>query len=842
MNSNFTDRVRKVLSLAREEATRLRHDYVGTEHILLGLIREGEGVAAAILTNLNVELQALKERIESRVDRGKSQMTAEEVPYTTRAKKVLEFSVAEARNLKHSYVGTEHLLLGLLREEKGLAAQVLGEMGVSIEMARQETIKLLGGELGQSSSSPEGAAPAKGEKKSKTPALDHFCRDLTELAQQGELDPTIGRMKEIERVIEVLSRRKKNNPVLIGEPGVGKTAIVEGLAQRIADGEIVASLRNHRVLSLDMAAVIAGTKYRGQFEERLKAVINEIKAAKNVILFIDELHTLVGAGAAEGAIDASNMLKPALARGELQCVGASTLNEYRKYIEKDGALERRFQPVVVDSPTVDETIEIMKGLRSRYEEHHRVNIPDPALDAAAKLSERYITDRFLPDKAIDVMDEAAARVHLSTQAPPPDLLKLEEEVQKIVEEKDLAIKAQNYEVAAKLRDRERELKSAIKQRRQEWERGAHENTPDVSEEDVAFIVARWTGVPVVRIKERESVRLLKMEEELHESIVGQNEAIQAISKAIRRNRAGLKDPGRPIGSFIFAGPTGVGKTELARALARFLFADPNALIRVDMSEYMEKFTVSRLIGAPPGYVGYEDSGYLTKEVRRKPYSVVLLDEIEKAHPDVFNILLQVLDEGHLTDNYGRKIDFKNTLVIMTSNVGARRITGKSGMGFQKPDTKTRVESIRVRVMEEIEKTFNPEFLNRLDEVIVFHPLDREQIKQIVDILARDILKRLEERELKLVLTDEAKGFLVDKGFNEKFGARPLKRAIQRYLEDPLSEVILEGGFDRGSTITIGVVGDGLHFTSSGPEKDKVGETIGAGGSAAADPDDSVTPA
>jgi ATP-dependent Clp protease ATP-binding subunit ClpC len=823
MNSNFTDRVRKVLSLAREEATRLRHDYVGTEHILLGLIREGEGVAAAILTNLNVELQSLKERIESRVDRGKSQMTAEEVPYTTRAKKVLEFSVAEARNLKHSYVGTEHLLLGLLREEKGLAAQVLGEMGVSIEMARQETIKLLGGELGQSSSSPEGPAPSKGEKKSKTPALDHFCRDLTELGQQGELDPTIGRAKEIERVIEVLSRRKKNNPVLIGEPGVGKTAIVEGLAQRIADGEIVASLRNHRVLSLDMAAVIAGTKYRGQFEERLKAVINEIKAAKNVILFIDELHTLVGAGAAEGAIDASNMLKPALARGELQCVGASTLNEYRKYIEKDGALERRFQPVVVDSPSVNETIEIMKGLRSRYEEHHHVSIPDPSLESAAKLSDRYITDRFLPDKAIDVMDEAAARVHLATQAPPSDLLKLEEEVQKIVEEKDFAIKAQNYEVAAKLRDKERELKSAIKQRRQEWERGAHEHVPDVSEEDVAFIVARWTGVPVVRIKERESVRLLKMEDELHQSIVGQDEAIRAISKAIRRNRAGLKDPGRPIGSFVFAGPTGVGKTELARALARFLFADPNALIRVDMSEYMEKFTVSRLIGAPPGYVGYEDSGYLTKEVRRKPYSVVLLDEIEKAHPDVFNILLQVLDEGHLTDNYGRKIDFKNTLVIMTSNVGARRITGKSGMGFQKPDTKTRVESIRTRVMEEIEKTFNPEFLNRLDEVIVFHPLDREQIKQIVDILARDIVKRLEERDLMLTLMDEAKGFLADKGFNEKFGARPLKRAIQRYLEDPLSEAILEGNFERGSVITVSVAGDGLRFQAAAPEKEQAAE-------------------
>jgi ATP-dependent Clp protease ATP-binding subunit ClpC len=824
MNSNFTDRVRKVLSLAREEATRLRHDYVGTEHILLGLIREGEGVAAAILTNLNVELQALKERIESRVDRGKSQMTAEEVPYTTRAKKVLEFSVAEARNLKHSYVGTEHLLLGLLREEKGLAAQVLGEMGVSIEMARQETIKLLGGELG-SSSAPEGASPTKGEKKSKTPALDHFCRDLTELAQQGELDPTIGRLKEIERVIEVLSRRKKNNPVLIGEPGVGKTAIVEGLAQRISDGEIVASLRNHRVLSLDMAAVIAGTKYRGQFEERLKAVINEIKAAKNVILFIDELHTLVGAGAAEGAIDASNMLKPALARGELQCVGASTLNEYRKYIEKDGALERRFQPVVVDSPTVEETIEIMKGLRSRYEEHHHVAISDPALEAAAKLSERYITDRFLPDKAIDVMDEACARVHLTTQAPPPELLKLEEEVGKIVEEKDLAIKAQNYEVAAKLRDKERELKSVIKQRRQEWEKGTHEHVPQLTEEDVAFIVARWTGVPVIRIKERESARLMKMEEELHDTIVGQNEAIAALAKAIRRNRAGLKDPGRPIGSFIFAGPTGVGKTELARAMARFLFADANALIRVDMSEYMEKFTVSRLIGAPPGYVGYEDSGYLTKEVRRRPYSVVLLDEIEKAHPDVFNILLQVLDEGHLTDNYGRKIDFKNTVVIMTSNVGARRITGKSGMGFQKPDSKTKMEGIKSRVQEEIEKTFNPEFLNRLDEVIVFHPLDREQIKQIVDILARDIVKRLEDRELTIVLTDEAKGFLADKGFNEKFGARPLKRAMQRYLEDPLSESILEGNFERGSIINIEVAGEGLRFQAKSPEAQTVGENV-----------------
>ncbi|MGH7570923.1 MAG: ATP-dependent Clp protease ATP-binding subunit [Gemmatimonadota bacterium] len=829
MNSNFTDRVRKVLSMAREEATRLHHDYVGTEHILLGLIREGEGVAAAILTNLNVDLDELRERIEERVDLGKSDMTADEVPYTTRAKKVLEFSVAEARSLKHSYVGTEHLLLGLLREEKGIAAQVLEDVGVSIEMARNETIRLLGGEL--SSMESGGQTSRSSEKKSKTPALDHFCRDLTELARDGELDPTIGREKEIERVIEVLSRRKKNNPVLIGEPGVGKTAIVEGLAQRITSGEIVHSLRDHRVLSLDMAAVIAGTKYRGQFEERLKAVINEIKQAKNIILFIDELHTLVGAGAAEGAIDASNMLKPALARGELQCVGASTLNEYRKYIEKDGALERRFQPVVVDPPTIEETVEILKGLRSRYAEHHSVDIPDVALEAAARLSERYITDRFLPDKAIDVIDEACARVHLATQVPPPELLALEEEVQEIVTKKDQAIKGQDYETAAKLRDTERELKSTIKRKKLEWERGNHSDRPQLSTEDVAFIVSRWTGVPVIRLREEETERLLRMEEELHKHIVGQNDAIHAISKAIRRTRAGLKDPRRPIGSFIFSGPTGVGKTELARALARFLFADPNALIRIDMSEYMEKFTVSRLLGAPPGYVGYEDSGYLTKEVRRKPYSVVLLDEIEKAHPDVFNILLQILDEGHITDNYGRKIDFKNTVVIMTSNVGARRITGGSSLGFQKPSSGARIERIEEAVRDEIDKTFNPEFLNRLDETIVFHPLTEEHITQIVDILFREILGRLDERDLTLELSDEARRFLAQKGFDEKFGARPLKRAMQRYLEDPFSEAMLQGRFAPGDEVVVEVTddGEGLRFSVRGGaprEEESVTEEVG----------------
>ncbi len=808
---NFTDRVRKVLQMAREEAARLHHEYVGTEHILLGLIREGEGVAAAVLTNLNVDLEEIQQKIEETVKKGKAAAAAgPDLPYTSRAKKVLELAMSEARELNHSYVGTEHLLLGLLREEKGIAAQVLTDAGVNLEQARAETLRLLGSEMPSAApaAGPGTQAPTpKSEKKSKTPALDHFCRDLTQLAGDGALDPTIGRQKEIERVMEILSRRKKNNPVLIGEPGVGKTAIVEGLAQLIASGNCPDALKDHRVLSLDMAAVIAGTKYRGQFEERLKAVINEIAQNRNIILFIDELHTLVGAGAAEGAVDASNMLKPALARGELQCVGASTLNEYRKYIEKDGALERRFQTVIVDPPTVDATIEILKGLRKRYEEHHRVVIPDETLDAAAKLSERYITDRFLPDKAIDVIDEAGARARLATQVPPPEVAELKDKLEQISRDKENAVRDQNFERAAALRDSERELQSEIRRKQDEWERERQTRRPVIGEEQVAFIVSRWTGIPVTRLQEAETARLLRMEEELHQSVVGQDEAITVISRAIRRSRAGLKDPKRPIGSFVFSGPTGVGKTELARALAKFLFADATALIRVDMSEYMEKFSVSRLIGAPPGYVGYEDSGALTKAVRRKPYAVVLLDEIEKAHPDVFNILLQVLDEGHLTDNYGRMIDFKNTVVIMTSNVGARDMLKGKTLGFAQGDARGSFERMAEKVKEEIGKVFNPEFLNRLDDVIVFHPLSREHIAQIVGIILRDVQKRLGDEELTLRLTPAANDFLVDHGYDEHYGARPLKRAIQKYVEDPLSEKILVGEFARGDEVEVDVAPD-----------------------------------
>jgi ATP-dependent Clp protease ATP-binding subunit ClpC len=811
MNYNFTDRVRKVLAMAREEAIRLQHDYVGTEHILLGLIREGEGVAAAVLTNLSVDLEQVQERIEESVRRGKATIALGELPYTSRAKKVLEFAMAEARELNHSYVGTEHLLLGLLREEKGIAAEVLNQLGVTLEEARRQTLKLLGSEpnaapTATASASSTSAAP-KGEKKSKTPALDHFCRDLTELARAGELDPTIGRAEEIERVMEILSRRKKNNPVLIGEPGVGKTAIVEGLAQLIASGQCPESLRDNRVLALDMAAVIAGTKYRGQFEERLKAVMNEIAQNKNVILFIDELHTLVGAGAAEGAIDASNMLKPALARGELQCVGASTLNEYRKYIEKDGALERRFQTVAVDPPSEEETVQIIKGLKGHYEDHHRIQIPDEVILAAVKLSERYITDRFLPDKAIDVIDEAGARARLATQVPPPEVGELKEQVDDLAELKDEAIRDQDFERAAELRDRERELQRKIAEREHAWEEERKTHRPTLSEEEIAFIVSRWTGIPVTRLKEAETARLLNMEQELHKRVVGQDKAIQAIARAIRRSRAGLKDPRRPIGSFVFAGPTGVGKTELARALAEFLFADKDALIRVDMSEYMEKFSVSRLIGAPPGYVGYEDSGTLTKAVRHKPYSVVLLDEIEKAHPDVFNILLQVLDEGHLTDNYGRVIDFKNTVVIMTSNLGARDLGKGKGLGFHPSSQQSQFDVMEQKVNDEISRAFNPEFINRLDDIIVFHPLSREQIGQIVYNLLDDVQNRLQEEQLTLKLTTDAVDFIIGHGYSEKFGARPIRRAIQKYLEDPLSEKILLAEFSAGDEIHVSVAED-----------------------------------
>ncbi|MAM02415.1 MAG: NDP-hexose 4-ketoreductase [Myxococcales bacterium] len=813
MNYNFTDRVRKVLAMAREEAIRLQHDYVGTEHLLLGLIREGEGVAAVVLQNLSVDLDQIHERVEEAVREGKATIALGELPYTSRAKKVLEFAMTEARDFSHSYVGTEHLLLGLLREEKGIAAQVLNSLGATLDEARGETIKVLGADV--TSSEPAGigagdvipggtSGTAKGDKKSKTPALDHFCRDLTEHARLGRLDPTVGRSEEIERMVEILCRRKKNNPVLIGEPGVGKTAIVEGLAQMISEGDITEGLRNFRLLALDMAAVIAGTKYRGQFEERLKAVMSEIQESQNVILFIDELHTLVGAGAAEGAIDASNMLKPALARGELQCIGASTLNEYRKYVEKDGALERRFQPVIVDPPAVGETVEILKGLREHYEDHHKVVIPDDALEHAAKLSDRYITDRFLPDKAIDVIDEAGARARISSEVPPADVDELKEQLREIAGRKESAIGDQDFERAAQLRDEERAVSQQIRERQEAWEEVRKQHRPEISTDEIAFIVGRWTGVPVQRIRQTESERLVNMESELHQRIVGQHDAIVAISRAIRRSRAGLKDPNRPIGSFIFSGPTGVGKTELARALAEFLFDDREALIRVDMSEYMEKFTVSRLIGAPPGYVGYEESGALTKAVRRRPYSVVLLDEVEKAHPDVFNILLQVLDEGHLTDNYGRVIDFKNTVLIMTSNLGAREISKGGGLGFQTADVESGYQIMKDKVAKEIERAFNPEFLNRIDDTIVFHPLSRENISEIIHILMQDVHQRLAEKEIKLTLSDAAIDFLVEEGYDEKFGARPLKRAIQRHLEDLLSEKILQADFSPGDELEVDV--------------------------------------
>jgi len=804
MFDKFTERAKKIINLAREEAARLGHDYIGTEHLLLGLVKEGGGVATAVLENLGLDLERIKLEVEKSINMGGGTMTLGEVPFTPRAKKVLELALEEAQALGHNYIGTEHILLGLIREGEGVASRVLERFNLRIEKAREMTIYLLGGNLPKYMQS---------QTKSNTPTLDAFGRDLTQLSREGKLDPVIGREDEIERVIQILCRRTKNNPVLIGEPGVGKTAIAEGLAQKIVTGNVPELLLGKRIVTLDLAAVVAGTKYRGEFEERLKTVMQEIKAAAaSIILFIDELHTLVGAGAAEGAIDASNMLKPALARGEVQCIGATTMDEYRKYIEKDGALERRFQSIKVEAPSVEEAIRILQGLRDRYEAHHRVRYTDEALVAAVKLSNRYISGRLLPDKAIDVMDEAGARARLSAAILPPDLKKTEQEIDEINKEKEAAIKMQEFERAASLRDKIKALRQKKEEKKRLWEQSRNQNVVNVTAEDIAFIISKWTGVPVFKLEEKESAKLLRMETELHKRIVGQEEAISAISRSVRRSRAGVADPKRPIGSFIFLGPTGVGKTEMARALAEFLFEDENTLIRIDMSEYMEKFAVSRLVGAPPGYIGHDEGGQLTEKVRRNPYSVILFDEVEKAHPDVFNILLQVLEDGRLTDNNGRIVDFKNTVVIMTSNIGARLIDkGGSTIGFQPASAETTHRSMRDKVMVEVKKVFNPEFLNRVDEVIVFHSLEKKHLEEIVDLLMSRVNDRLREKDVTLSVTPEVKDFLIEKGYNPQMGARPLKRAIQRLIEDPLAELILKGEIKAGDVVETKPVNDVVKF-------------------------------
>ena len=794
----FTERARRSIVLAQEEAQRLGNNYIGTEHILLGIISEGESLAAKVLETLGVNLAKVRAEVEAIVGRG-GQTVQQEMVFTPRAKRVIELAFEEARQLNHNYIGTEHLLLGLIREGEGVAARVLTNLGVDPAKVRVQTTSLLGAET-------QTQATAKG--KSKTPTLDAYGRDLTQLAREGKLDPVVGRATEIERVIQILSRRTKNNPALIGEPGVGKTAIAEGLAQRVISGDVPEPLRDKRVITLDLAGLVAGTKYRGEFEERMKRVMDEIRAAAGeIILFIDELHTLVGAGAAEGAIDASNIIKPALARGELQCIGATTLNEFRKHIEKDSALERRFQSIMVGEPSVDETIEILKGLRDRYEAHHRVKISDEALEAAARLSDRYITDRFLPDKAVDLMDEAASRVRLQSTSLPPEIREVENEIRKVRTEKEAVIKAQEFEKAAQIRDREEKLRARKQQMEEEWRekrnvKGAPTNT--VGPEEIAHIVSTWTRIPVSKLKEEETMKLLNMEEALHKRIVGQDEAIKVITRAIRRARAGLKSPMRPIGSFIFLGPTGVGKTELARTLAEFLFDDTDAMVRIDMSEYMEKYAVSRLVGAPPGYVGYEEGGQLTEAVRRRPYAVVLLDEIEKAHPDVFNLLLQVLEDGRLTDSQGRVVDFKHSVIIMTSNVGTTGMMKTTDIGFrpvkEEGSPAVRYEKMKNRVLEEIKHLFRPEFLNRLDEVVVFHSLDLDQIKLIVGLELAKVVKELENQRMTLEATEAAKELIAKEGWDPQFGARPLRRAIQRLVEDPLSEELLRATFKVGDHI------------------------------------------
>jgi len=806
MYGRFTEKAERAISLAQESAARLGHSYVGTEHLLLGLLKEGTGVAARVLQSQGVTEDKIIAQIEELIGRGDFAGKGP-VDYTPRTKRVLELSLNEARRLGHNYIGTEHLLLGIMREGESVAVRILMDLGMDPHKLLNDIVRM----LNEDAPGP-GGEPKSSSSYSNTPTLNQFGRDLTELAREGKFDPIIGRDKEIERVIQILSRRTKNNPCLIGEPGVGKTAIVEGLAQKIVEGNIPELLKDKRVFTLDLSSMVAGAKYRGEFEERLKKAMDEVRKAGNVILFIDEMHTIIGAGAAEGAIDASNILKPALARGEIQVIGATTLKEYRKHVEKDAALERRFQPITVGEPTQEETIEILKGIRDKYEAHHRVKITDGALEAAAKLSSRYITDRYLPDKAIDLIDEAASKVRLKAFTAPVDLKNLEEQIEKLAKEKENAIRLQEFEKAAAIRDQEQKLKAEHEKMKDDWYQKNQTRTDTVTEDEIADIVSSWTGIPVKRLAEEESERLMKMEDVLHERVIGQDEAVKAVAKAIRRGRVGLKDPRRPIGSFIFLGPTGVGKTELSKALAEALFGNESALIRIDMSEYMEKFNVSRLIGSPPGYVGYDEGGQLTEKVRRQPYSVLLFDEIEKAHPDVFNILLQILEDGRLTDSQGRTVDFRNTVIIMTSNIGGRLITEPKRVGFVVSDNPARdYEDMKNNVMGELKKTFRPEFLNRVDDIIVFHPLDQEHIKKIVGVMLKSLQKRLEQNGITMQVSDEAIAHLAQKGFDPVFGARPLRRAIQTMVEDKFAEHMLEGTVKSGDTVNIGFDGTNLVF-------------------------------
>ncbi len=830
MEGNFSNRVQDVIRLSREEALRLGHDYIGTEHLLLGILREGEGIAVKILRNLGIDLYKVKKTVEDTVRSSGMTMTIGNIPLTKQAEKVLKITYLEAKLYKSEVIGTEHLLLSLLRDDDNIAAQILNQFNIHYDAVRNELDNVISG---KPTSPPQrehhgGTSAERRHEKSKTPVLDNFGRDLTKLAAEDKIDPVIGREKEIERVAQVLSRRKKNNPVLIGEPGVGKTAIAEGLAMRIIQKKVSRILHDKRIVTLDLAALVAGTKYRGQFEERMKAVMNELEKTKDVILFIDELHTIVGAGGASGSLDASNMFKPALSRGEIQCIGATTLDEYRQYIEKDGALDRRFQKIIVDATTVDETIQILKNIKYKYEEHHGVRYTDAAIEEAVRLSDRYVTDRYFPDKAIDVMDEAGSRVHLANIVVPETIVKLEEEIEKIRQKKNQVVRNQNFEEAARLRDLEKRLLTDLETAKREWESSSHISIHEVDENVMADVVSMMTGIPVTRIAQSESAKLLKMSDALRKEIIGQEEAIEKLSKAIRRTRAGLKDPRRPIGSFIFLGPTGVGKTELAKALARYLFESEDALVRIDMSEYMEKFSVSRLVGAPPGYVGYEEGGQLTEKVRRKPYSVVLLDEIEKAHPDVFNILLQVLDDGILTDGLGRRVDFKNTIVIMTSNIGTRDIKKIGTLGFAEQSVKNDYQNMKKHLEDQVKKIFNPEFLNRIDDTIVFHSLEKDHILQIIDISVRKLFERVNNLGLTIELTKASKDFLADKGFDKEFGARPLRRTLQNYIEDALSEEILKGNISRGSTVLIKLnkkKGELVFFDQSKANQDQLQEDI-----------------